>query len=381
MMTRPRYDHFILLFEFQSQHHEKVEAQRKYLGGDSEHSILVKGLDFALLEQNKAKATISAEDVDALDQAFLQSSSSHHEPAAQKKRTREDIIRELKEQRASKPNSDCSASKTSEEVRLLEAKQRGKFKPIGFKPIGSSTENKRKKTKTDGLEKEEKKKKRKPNADELSVNNAKPVTNSMPPPSSCTRPNQLSKPVVPEEPIDHDFDIFANAGEYEGIDTGDDDDDEDKLTTRPRRDDMEAEEAASVLNMPRRWISDDEPAPALTSRNILPLASVSERGAMSEVDEDMDSDEQPMRLAPLTSSALPSIKDLLAMDKAASSYDKKRIRKDKKSKRGGDDDDDNEPKKKSVEAKVDRDYKRLVRQFFSYFYPTKCCVQTENVYR
>lgn len=318
-----------------------------------------------MLEQNKAKATISAEDVDALDQAFLQSSSSYHEPAAQKKRTREDIIRELKEQRASKSNSDCSASKTSEEVRLLEeAKQRGKFKPIGFKPIGSSTENKRKKTKTDNLEKEQKKKKRKPNGDEPSVNNAKPATNStnsMPPPSSGTRPNQLSKPVVPEEPIDHDFDIFANAGEYEGIDTGDDDDDEDKLTTHPRHDDMEAGEAASVLSMSRRWISDDEPAPALTSRNTLPLASVSQRGAMSEVDEDMDSDEKPMRLAPLASSVLPSIKDLLAMDKAASSYDKKRIRKDKKSKRGGDDDDDNEPKKKSVEAKVDRDYKRLVR--------------------
>lgn len=379
MMTRPRYNYFILFLNFQSDHHEKVEAQRKYLGGDSEHSILVKGLDFALLEQNKAKATVSAEDVDALDQAFLQSSSSHHEPAAPKKRTREDIIRELKEQRAGKSSSDCSASKTStEEVRLLEeAKQRGKFKPIGFKPIGSSTENKRKKSKIDNLEKEEKKKKRKPNGDEPCVNKAKPSTNSMPPPSSCTLPNQQFKPVVLEEPIDPDFDIFANAGEYEGIDIGDDDDDEDKLTTRPRRDGMEEGEEASTSSMPRRWISDDEPAPTLTSRNILPLPSVSKehsqsyhRGATSEVDEDMDSDEQPMRLAPLASSALPSIKDLLAMDKAASSYDKKKKRNDKKSRGGGDDDD--EPKKKSVEAKVDRDYKRLVRQLFPYFYPTNC---------
>lgn len=374
---------------FQSEHHEKVEAQRKYLGGDSEHSILVKGLDFALLEQNKAKATIFAEDVDALDQAFLQSSSSHHEPTAPKKRTREDIIRELKEQRAGKSSPDRSASQTSEVQLLEEAKQRGKFKPIGFKPIGSSTENKRKKTKTDNLEKEEKKKKRKPNGDEPSANKAKPSTDSMPPPSSSTQPKQQSKPIVLEEPIDHDFDIFADAGEYEGIDIGDDDDDEDKLTARPHRDDVEEGEEASTSSMPRRWISGDEPVPILTSRNILPLASGSKEhsqsyhgGTMNEVDEEVDSDEQPMRLAPLASSVLPSIKDLLAMDKAASSYDKKK-RNDKKSRRGGDDDDDdsNESKKKSVEAKVDRDYKRLVRQLFLYIYPTKYRIQTENIYR
>ncbi|KIM44703.1 hypothetical protein M413DRAFT_442660, partial [Hebeloma cylindrosporum] len=347
---------------------DKVEAQRKYLGGDSEHSILVKGLDFALLEQNKAKVTISAEDVDALDQAFLQSSSSQHEPAVPKKRTREDIIRELKEQRAGKSSSDSSASKTSEELRSLEeAKQRGKFKPIGFKPIGSSAENKRKKPKTDNLEKEEKRKKRKANGDESTVDKAKPsTTNSIPTPASGTRPKEPLNPVVPEEPMDHDFDIFADAGEYEGIDIGDDDEEEGNLTTRPLRDDIEEGEEASTSSMPRRWISDDEPAPTPTSKNVLPLASMSKehtrsshREAISEVDEDMDSDEQPMRLAPLASSVLPSIKDLLAMDKAASSYDKKKIRKDKKSRGGGGDADDNEPKKKSLEEKVDRDYKRL----------------------
>ena len=332
-----------------------------------------------MLEQNKAKATISAEDVDALDQAFLQSSSLHHEQAPPKKRTREDIIRELKEQRAGKSSSDDSASKIAEEVRLPEeVKQRGKFKPIGFKPIGSSTENKRKQTKIDSLKREEKKKKRKPNEDDPSFNNTKPSTRSIP--ASCAPPNELSKPIVPEEPIDHDFDIFANAGEYEGIDIGDDDN---ELATPPHGDDMEEGKQASTSSMPRRWISDDEPAPSLPSRNILPLASGSKeqsfhRGARSEVDEDIDSDEQPMRLVPLASSVLPSIKDLLAMDKAANSYDKKKIQRDKKSRKGGDDDNnDNESKKKSLEAKVDRDYKRLVLQIFSPFYP-KCCFRLKT---
>ena len=32
----------------------EVEEQRRYLGGDADHTVLVKGLDFALLEQQKA---------------------------------------------------------------------------------------------------------------------------------------------------------------------------------------------------------------------------------------------------------------------------------------------------------------------------------------
>ncbi|BEI81127.1 hypothetical protein CcaverHIS002_0202870 [Cutaneotrichosporon cavernicola] len=34
---------------------DKVEAQREYLGGDAEHSVLVKGLDYALLARRKAE--------------------------------------------------------------------------------------------------------------------------------------------------------------------------------------------------------------------------------------------------------------------------------------------------------------------------------------
>lgn len=43
----------------------QVEAQRVHLGGDEEHSVLVKGLDFALLA--KRKAELEREKLDKMD--------------------------------------------------------------------------------------------------------------------------------------------------------------------------------------------------------------------------------------------------------------------------------------------------------------------------
>ncbi|KAF8967607.1 RED-like protein N-terminal region-domain-containing protein [Flammula alnicola] len=348
----------------------KVEAQRKYLGGDSEHSILVKGLDFALLEQNKARSTLSSEDVDALDQAYLES-SAHHEPTVPKKRTREDLIRELKEKRdPEKTGQVLTGSKSAEEEsRLLEeAKQKGKFKPIGFKPIGSFSDGKKKKADT-GVGEKRKKKKRKVDGEDTSESTRdKTASTSMPPPpvpitSSTQKPRQPQQ----EEPLDEDVDIFAGAGEYEGIDIGDDDEDEDDGAARPiassNADLEEGEEFSSSSSAPRRWILSDEPEPIQAN---IPLPSIPprtssrsspQRQTIASDDEDMQ-DQQPTRLVPLSSSAVPSIKDLLAMDKAAGSYDKKKKRKDKK--KGGDGDEDaGESKKKSLEEKIDRDYKKL----------------------
>ena len=59
-----------------------------------------------------------------------------------------------------------------------------------------------------------------------------------------------------------------------------------------------------------------------------------------------------MRLQPLSSSALPSIRDFLAMDEAA---EKQRKRKEKKKSGDG-----SGAGSKSVEDKVNRDYQRLV---------------------
>ncbi|TFK39822.1 RED-like protein N-terminal region-domain-containing protein [Crucibulum laeve] len=338
-----------------------VEEQRRYLGGDEDHTILVKGLDMALVEQHKAKASMSIEDDDSLEQAFLEASS---EKAVPKKRTREDIIRELKEKRGGETEGrDVRVTKIAEvEAKLLEeAKKQGKFKPIGFKPIGGSADGKKKKTKSDGKDGERKKKKRKLEGDsEQNVtatageeSTPKPeVANSVPSPST-------SKPAQPEsqsEPADEDFDIFAGAGDYEGIDLGDDDDDE------PTRPIVRASEEEEGL-IPRHWIpTEDDGHPSRSQTESAPPPRSRSPGSRSpppgpSMDiEEREEEEQPMRLIPLSSSAVPSIKELLAMDDPASGNHKKSKRKDKKKGGGGDDEG---TKKKNAEAKAERDYKKL----------------------
>jgi IK cytokine len=336
-----------------------VEVQRRYLGGDGEHSILVKGLDHSLLEQNKARAGLSTEDDDALEEAFMEA-TSHTPINVTKKRTREELIRDLKEQRAR--NVEQEGSKTvDEEVRLLEeAKQKGKFKPIGFKPIGSNSEGKKKKERRSADDVERKKKKRKVDTESSADKAGSKDKSLMPPPPIPTKAQVKPKTSEQEEPIDDDFNIFADAGEYEGIDIGDDDDDDDEIVPKVTRKREEKEESSSST-APQRWIP-DETEPSSTKPSIPPLSKVTTQSPPSShkvASEDEAEDDQPMRLVPLSSSALPSIKDFLEMEQAAGSYDKKKKRKGKK-KAGVDDDNNEGQKQKSVEAKVDRDYKRLI---------------------
>ena len=336
-----------------------MEVQRRYLGGDGEHSILVKGLDHSLLEQNKARAALSnTEDDDALEEAFMEA-TSHSPTNVPKKRTREELIRDLKEQRAR--NAEQQGPKTAdEEARLLEeAKQKGKFKPIGFKPIGSVSEGKKKKEKRSADDVERKKRKRKVDTESSADKAGSNLKDSslMPPPPIPTKAQVKGKTPEPEEPIDDDFNIFADAGEYEGIDIGDDDDDDDDVPLRK----TEERDESSSSTAPQRWIP-DETEPPSNKPSIPPLSKVTTQSPPSShkvVSEDEAEEDQPMRLVPLSSSVLPSIKDFLAMEQAADSYDKKKKKKGKK--KAGTDDDNNEgQKQKSVEAKVERDYKRLI---------------------
>ena len=341
-----------------------MELQRRYLGGDGEHSILVKGLDHSLLEQNKAKAALSTKDDDALEEAFMEA-TSHTPINVPKKRTREELLRDLKEQRTR--NAEQGPKIADEEGRSLEeAKQKGKFKPIGFKPIGSTSEGKKKKEKRSADAVERKNKKRKVDI-ETSANKAGSEHNSlMAPPPVPTKAQVESKVPEPEEPIDDDFNIFADAGEYEGIDVGDDDDDDDENVPQVAREIEERDESSVV---PQRWTPSNEPELSSIKPSIQPLSDAKTQSPPSlhkVVSEDEEEEvEQPMRLVPLSSSALPSIKDFLAMDQAAGSYDKKNKRKNKKKAGGtGDSDNDEGQKQKSVEAKVDRDYKRSIPILF-----------------
>ena len=95
----------------------------------------------ALLEQNKARTTLnSAEDDEILENTYMKAST------VPKKRTRTDILNELKQKRSELGRAcdqvdsrNAAQSKDGGEI-LEEAKKQGKFKLIGFKHIGNSGE-------------------------------------------------------------------------------------------------------------------------------------------------------------------------------------------------------------------------------------------------
>ncbi len=189
-----------------------MDAQRRYLGGDSDHSILVKGLDFALLEQNKARlaSTSSKQDDEALEEVFAQTASTSSAPAS-KKRSRADIIKELKEKRA---NEDVS-KQLSEEPTTEKRADSSKFRPIGFKPVGAPTEKVNKKKEKEGSRPKKKKRKLELSTMDAGEQGDLKGTPAAPPApvehaASTSALSQLIRP----EPSEDDFDIFADAGEY-----------------------------------------------------------------------------------------------------------------------------------------------------------------------
>jgi IK cytokine len=313
-----------------------VEEQRRYLGGDSDHSILVKGLDFALLEQNKARlaSTSSKQDDEALEEVFVQKASTLPAPASTK-RSRADIIKELKEKRVNEGGSEQS----KEEAVAEKPPDSSKFRPIGFKPIGTSTEEKikRKKKKEDGEPKKKKRKVESSTVDAGEKAGLKGVTTSAPPPVERAAPRSaLTKPIEAETAED-DFDIFADAGEYKGVEVGsdddDDDDDENKESEtgheRPSHPGPSVTSTADASPPLRRgWFEKDaaasEPEPELEA----PKAPTGQPTPIPEAGE--AEEERLARLAPLTSSAMPSIRDFLAMDEAVEKEEKRKARKEKR---------------------------------------------------
>ncbi len=356
--------------------------------------MLVKGLDFALLEQNRARVaaeTAATEDV-SLEQAFLESI------AQPKKRTKAEILSELKSKRGAGVPSAATAAAAAADKALEEAKKAGKFKPIGFKPVGSGAEKgadgkvkRKKKVKAGELEENaERKKKRKVAAD---ATPAPPPTSS---PSeqaqdgraSATTPGDVAEnvpvagpsitkptatPNPEQEPVDEDFDIFAGAGEYTGIDLGDDDEGSEDEGPKPRLQEDEGELRDGEAPRPGKWLatSDDEreptppPPAALTrdSKSATRSVSPQRHGPPSHLEDgemDEEAEERPMRLQPLASSALPSIKDLLAMSEEAEKEEKRKARKEKKkaSGGGGGGGSASGSSEKDTKAKIDRDYQR-----------------------
>ena len=299
----------------------------------------MKGLDVALLEANKAKAAITTEDDDILEKAFAgQEPISPPEPNLMpKKRTREELVRELKEKRGQIQSTDNDATLRSaeEEVKLLEdAKKAGKFKPIGFKPI-TEEKQKRKKVKGEAKDGERKKKMRKVGEEHT---REKPLLerSELPKPKATT-----FEPPAPEpEPLPEDFNIFADAGEFEGLDLGEED--EEDSAQRINKEQSTVDQPSLVI--PQRWVAMDEEdlpvepphnEPSASTSRLPPLESSPrspERNTVSRPPEEdgMAEEKQSTRLRPLESSALPSIKDFLALQEAADAEEQRKKRKEKK---------------------------------------------------
>jgi IK cytokine len=259
-------------------------------------TLIRKGLDFTLLEQNKARSSEnqSADFDEALEDAYKSASSSTQPPPAKtstssaKKRTREDLIRELKESR----EKGAGAPKAEGAVASK------------FKPIGAPKAN----------EEVKKKKKRKIVATESSKVTSDSATMAPPPlpQSSKLSLQRKPKPLVEEEPPDDSFDIFADAGEYEGLDM-----DSDEEPTAPKKEGEELEATLSKTN----WFGEQSATEDDTPFKPPP--------PMPTKQQSRSPSPQPTRLVPLSSSALPSISEFLAMDADVEKAEKRKARKEK----------------------------------------------------
>ncbi|KAI0289440.1 hypothetical protein BC826DRAFT_1107010 [Russula brevipes] len=284
------------------------------------------GLDFALFEQNRVRlaSASSKQDDEALEEVFAHTASTSSVPTS-KKRSRADIINELKEKRANGGESEQS----NEKAVIEKQPDSSMFRPIGFKPIGGLTGDKARKKK--GKEgNEPKKKKRKVEPPSLDAGEQAGPKDATPLPAPVDHAVSMTAPHEPIQPtpVEEDFDIFADAGEYKGVESGsDDDDDEGGPSVAP------AEDAHAQR---RGWFDDAaEPKPEAAAAPpprtpAKPPTSVPEARVETE-------EEQSARLAPLSSSAMPSIRDFLAMDEVVESVEKEEKRKARKEKRMGKD--------------------------------------------
>lgn len=129
----------------------------------------------------------------------------------------------------------------------------------------------------------------------------------------------------PEAEVE-DFDIFADAGEYKGVDIESDDSDEGEPDKSRHRSPRQEPQAESAIVPPRSGWFDDavEPEP---EKQPTPGPAKPPPPVPVEVEAE---EEEAGRLAPLTTSAIPSIRDFLAMDEAVEKEEKRRARKEKK---------------------------------------------------
>jgi IK cytokine len=267
--------------------------------------------------------------------------------------------------------SSDSAANVAEDG-LDRAKMAGKFKPIGApdKPLEKEKTKRRKRAKDGAEDGERKRKKRRiegepateaqRNRDEIDEARGQKVVEEMPNGDSKATPLSPTKRKAPTPPDDDD--IFAEAGEYKGLELSDEDEDEDDKEERPKTlrkpSGRHSPPAGSLADKPiRNWFGEpvepDKP-PASIKPSIVPpppavSLSASSSGLQSRREEHGDDLIEGTKLRGLTSSAVPSIKDLLAIDEAAEREEKRKAKKEKK-----------KAKKLTDDVKLNREVKRCV---------------------
>ena len=320
-------------------------------------SAILSGLDFALLEQQKAKlGQNQAAADDDLECAFMEASIS-----VPKKKTREELVMELKQARSS-----ASASHVAQDG-LERAKIAGKFKPIGApdKPVEKEKTKKKKRAKDGTEDGERRKKKRKIESEPVievqrtGSENDKAPEQEIPGeiPNEDAKAMRLSptKQRAPTPPLkDDDDDIFADAGEYKGLEISDEEEE------RPKTDSKFSARHSPPPGAPSDKLSHDwfrgpmepdKPPTPLNPSSMAPAPVVPSLVSSSKPQprrgEHQDDLIEGVKLRGLASSVIPSIKDILAMDEAAEREEKRKAKKEKK-----------KAKKLTEDAKLNREVKK-----------------------
>lgn len=291
--------------------------------------MLVKGLDTALadrmrLASSNPSSTLSAAEAEALlDLELSLPTQNLNEPIITKKRTRDELLKELKASRLSgmglvgeEERELVGELKGREEEAFKAAKKEGRFKPIGA-PAPSSKKNKS--IKDDGSGKVRRKKKKVVVVqEEMKIEEIQPIATS-------------STTIIDDEE-EEDDDIFGGATEYKGLGSDSDDAHEDAEEIKPV-----VNLVAASTSTKRNYFDDDEEDSLTTAggapSSIANIAATAEsmrkgkgkgRAGMDDDEEGIFDPDKPMRLQGLSDGRTIDARSLLDYDAAAEKEEKRK---------------------------------------------------------
>ncbi|KAJ9479118.1 RED_N domain-containing protein [Pseudozyma hubeiensis] len=112
------------------QERQTLREQISSVGGDARYSVLVKGLDWALLAQNRARIEKEKDGGEGAEGELEEAYQEGRAEQSEGKRSREQIVEAIKRRREGKSKAEGKEDAAEK-----------KFRPIGFKPIGVAGES------------------------------------------------------------------------------------------------------------------------------------------------------------------------------------------------------------------------------------------------